>query len=300
MSFAGAHTLSTDDRDWLRRNLVVVFKNSAAAYLDDPSANARCLRMMEQIVDYLPAGTRVDFGGEDATLTEHVEKLRILAPLLSTLKSGGGSGGPPRTPPTTTQKQRKRKAPKRMRSARRRNENVKAGLAYLVAGLLWVAIIAGWSLLVWWVWGLVAGNTILQVTVLVLAVVLQAGRQAHQARSLGACIARRIQDTRASRASVWPLPRPVNSRLGYGARIPRAGSVVDFTVRNACAPLRGGCRSKPRSPWLRQLDDSRHHPLPSSTGRSLRSSRRIEQASSSRPRRHGGVRAHFNHRKEFE
>jgi hypothetical protein len=217
LSFVRGHSLATDDREWLKRNLVVVFTNSAAAYLEDPLANERCLRMMEQIVDYLPPSTQAEFGGEDATLKDHLQKLRILGPLLSDLKkSGQGSGRPPQRPhtttrapstvrkpsttgrkpattgrpsstgrtpstsgrkttttgrKTTTRKPPKRKPPKRVRS-RRRNENLKTGFACVVAALLWVAIITGWSLLVWWVWGLVAGNTILQVTVLVLAVVL--------------------------------------------------------------------------------------------------------------------------------
>jgi len=89
IAFAQTHNLAADESEWLRQNLLIMFQNSAASYIEDPAGNARCLSMMRQIMEYLPSSTRLDFGGRNAKLMEHLNQVQTFGALMGQLSASG-------------------------------------------------------------------------------------------------------------------------------------------------------------------------------------------------------------------
>lgn len=91
IAFAGTHELAPDERTWLDKNLGIVFGNAAGHYLDHPPSNCPCLSIMRQIMEYLPKGTRLDLGGETATLGDHFHVIQFMAALKRSQEAPLGS-----------------------------------------------------------------------------------------------------------------------------------------------------------------------------------------------------------------
>jgi hypothetical protein len=88
-AIAGAQPPDIDHevRAMFKRMMVVRFAQSLKAYQDDPAGNPRCLAMAQAVVAALPADIRIELGGEDLSLRDHVWLARGLASLGMCLKA---------------------------------------------------------------------------------------------------------------------------------------------------------------------------------------------------------------------
>ncbi|MCL1898281.1 MAG: hypothetical protein FWG16_05615 [Micrococcales bacterium] len=72
LSYARRGSLSDRQTEELKKCLLMIFGSSAAKYLENPKQNLRCIAMMRQIAGYLPNSTRMELGGQEMTLNDHV------------------------------------------------------------------------------------------------------------------------------------------------------------------------------------------------------------------------------------
>lgn len=81
IGFARANELEPEDEAWLSKTLGIVFSNAAGHHLDHSASSCSCIPIMRQIVSFLPSDTRLDLGGQNATLTEHLHLVQFASVL---------------------------------------------------------------------------------------------------------------------------------------------------------------------------------------------------------------------------
>ncbi|MGB7962557.1 MAG: hypothetical protein WCF12_06295 [Propionicimonas sp.] len=176
IAFAQTHNLAADESEWLRQNLLIMFQNSAGSYLENPVGNARCLSMMRQIMEYLPSGTRYDFGGRNATLMEHLNQVQAFGALMGNLSASGIDPQVLRRSVTEDSLEHAMARVDQGTPQRKAGEVKLATAIGIVLGLaVFAGILWGWGVLATWIYGMFAGNLVMQIIVVLLAVLLPMG-----------------------------------------------------------------------------------------------------------------------------
>ena len=91
LKYARRHSLDSEQSQVLDKCLLMIFRSSAGHFLENPNSNARCLNMMTDIAGFLPYNTKTDLGGNETTLTEHLNIARALGALRQAGEAALGS-----------------------------------------------------------------------------------------------------------------------------------------------------------------------------------------------------------------